>query len=457
VHRSAGKFLLIVFFGAVALAWPQWGCGVSIEHRACVQQMLGPLVSGAASFRIDIYSSNVHCNGNAVDTKAGTPIESHSFGPSDPIKLNISPGQRTIVLTTYSDAAGTVPTGSSCTEQRLSPGGQVCFNLPVTKVARGCIATSTRCGDVCCTPINGTCNDTCGLACDPGWGNCNGDPGDGCETNLAQTGQKLCGNACISADKCCTNNDCIAYPAPAACFAGICANAGGMCSYPEKDTATICGGTCCNSIGGSCKSDCTINCIGGKGNCNGDVGDGCEVDLGTDVNNCGQCGRACLAGAANGVDTASCVNNVCTSSCLPGRSNCSRPPVPTPDDGCECKTPGCCATFCQTIHDDGFGDPFYDCVIKYEYNMTQANEAATNYNKTGVVQQRVGDDHMGDTVTAMCNLNVNDCTCWAYDATGSWSSARGHALRNAPSSNPPNADKDCLVPTSNAPSNPLWF
>jgi hypothetical protein len=56
------------------------------------------------------------------------------------------------------------------------------------------------------------------------------------------------------------------------------------------------------------------------------------VDLQTSILNCGACGRVC---SSTGVATASCAGGLCTSSCLGFAGNCSRPPAPLPDDGCE--------------------------------------------------------------------------------------------------------------------------
>src|SRR5262249_34582213 len=50
--------------------------------------------------------------------------------------------------------------------------------------------------------------------------------------------------------------------------------------------------------------------------------------------------------------------------------------------GCECATPGCCATACQTTHMNGLGQKYYDCTalgtpgIPSTYTGTMATEAA---------------------------------------------------------------------------------
>jgi hypothetical protein len=69
---------------------------------------------------------------------------------------------------------------------------------------------------------------------------------------------------------------------------------------------------------------------------NGGAG-GCDAnpDLGTDINNCGECGRACVDDEQ--VASVHCKNGVCQSFCESGFVNMTQPET-GPDDGCE--TPG---------------------------------------------------------------------------------------------------------------------
>jgi hypothetical protein len=423
-----------------------WLAACGPPRRLCISQMVGSIAAGAVEVRFDVYGPNVHCYLNAVDHSAGVPQASHMFGKSQRIELDVTPGTHTLVVTTFSDAAGAVPTGSSCLEQQLPAGGQLCFSLQVTPIQVGCAsAGATRCIASCCDPLNGRCGAACTVACDPGWGDCNFDASDGCEVNLAQAGQKLCGNVCVSADSCCSDGDCVAAPAPSACYSGTCLAIGAACTYEEKSTATICGGTCCNSIGGTCKSDCTLTCLAQFGNCDGNVGNGCETALMSSVPNCGQCGRACVADAH--VATPSCSGGTCTSTCAPGWSNCKQPAAPKPDDGCECPTPACCAATCQTVHDNGFGQQFYDCLIMYEYDRTQAEKAAAAYNPSGTVSVMTFNDpnNANSSVTAACNSTPSDCPCWVYEGTGVDVNLAGYAFRQTPGSS-----TSCVPPFSQA-------
>jgi len=347
----------------------------------------------------------------------------------------------------------TMATGNSCLEQQLPENGQLCFDLQVTPIQIGCgNRAATPCGATCCDPLDGSCGDNCGLTCDVGWADCNHDASDGCEVALAPTHTKLCNGACIASDTCCTSDDCFAPPTPPACYRGTCPAPGGDCVYVAKSTASICGATCCNAIDGRCGSDCSLSCLPHFGNCDGDAGDGCETDLTTSVSDCGQCGRACRAGA--NVAMPACAGGLCPSTCTPGFSNCSQPPAPAPDDGCECPTPDCCAGFCQTSHKNGFGQLFYDCVVLGEYDSMQATSAAKAYDPNGRITSNLKFVDPADgtsAVFAVCNSTAVDCPCWVYSATGQDTSAVGHAFLK----NDPPSPVNCVPPFKGF-GNPLW-
>jgi len=132
----------------------------------------------------------------------------------------------------------------------------------------------------------------CGLTCMGAYGDCNGDPIDGCEvdTSISTEHCGACGRACDGANV-----------ATAVCAAGLCAptcTAGfGNCSQPAAPAAD----------------------------------NGCESDLGTDVDHCGACGRAC---SGTNVASRSCAAGVCDSTCDLGFGNCIQP-ANGADNGCE--------------------------------------------------------------------------------------------------------------------------
>jgi hypothetical protein len=155
-----------------------------------------------------------------------------------------------------------------------------------------CISTSSdpnncgACGHVCPTPAHAvaTCaGGQCGFVCNSGFADCNGNPADGCETNLS-TDVNHCGSC---ATVCSANNG-----AP----------------------------SCVNGT-------CQITCNSGFGDCNGNPADGCETTLSSDPNNCGACGHVCSAN--NG--TPMCTSGQCRFICNPGFADCNGNPA----DGCE--------------------------------------------------------------------------------------------------------------------------
>jgi hypothetical protein len=121
------------------------------------------------------------------------------------------------------------------------------------------------CGHVCPSAVNGTPTCTtgvCGYSCMPGYRNCSGVASDGCNVNLRADANNCgsCGTRCMTPN---------AMPA---CNAGSCAI--GMCNA-------------------------------GYLNCDGLVGNGCEIVGVSDNNNCGTCGNVCTGGAT-------CVGGTCT-------------------------------------------------------------------------------------------------------------------------------------------------
>ena len=99
--------------------------------------------------------------------------------------------------------------------------------------------------------------------CTGGFGDCDNNPGTGCETNIAVGDVNNCG-AC--------NNKCQApFTTTLGCTAGACG---------------------------------IVACQANHADCNGVFADGCETSTGNDVNNCGACVVVCATGHT-------CVHGVC--------------------------------------------------------------------------------------------------------------------------------------------------
>jgi hypothetical protein len=78
---------------------------------------------------------------------------------------------------------------------------------------------------------------------------------------------------------------------------------------------------------GVCKPSCDATHL----DCDGDGKNGCEVDAQSDADNCGECKHACSKSNAG---SASCVKGACAPVCSSGFGDCTHP-VGKPDDGCE--------------------------------------------------------------------------------------------------------------------------
>jgi hypothetical protein len=268
-------------------------------------------------------------------------------------------------------AGGTGVGGGTC-----FPGAKVCpdatgklvcanSNVPET----GC-KSSSACKPCTIPHATAACSDNgvCSIDhCDSGWDDCNGDAADGCETNLASTDTHCgsCATDCIAskgANWICNAGACEVNQC---CPTGVCTlrncdgDRGNGC---EVDIATDVNN--CNGCGTACvlphatpkceASACAIDhCDPGWSDCNGQPGDGCEVNTDGDFNNCGGCGKACSTN--NGGPA--CVSAACQIACFAGFANCNG----DVGDGCEINVAsdpahcGGCSNACNPQHATGIG------------------------------------------------------------------------------------------------------
>lgn len=217
----------------------------------------------------------------------------------------------------------------------------------------GCPEGQERCGDVCvdtrseldhcgaCDQVcsggpnrSATCNEgVCVTECAEGFEDCDGDPENGCEADLASPSHcGACGVSC-RADQLCTEGGCACPEGLEACD--------GACVDLTSDPANCggCGISCEDrefSEGGLCEEGaCVLSCIEHQEDCDGDPENGCEVPTYENVDHCGGCGIACR-------DDQVCEEAQCQ--CPAGEMDCEGLCVATSFDRNNC---GGCGNVCE--------------------------------------------------------------------------------------------------------------
>lgn len=185
------------------------------------------------------------------------------------------------------------------------------------------------CGNSCPAPANSTrlCSaGACSFTCSNGFGNCDGNLANGCESSLATSNTHCgrCGNACGGGQSC-TNGTCACPPGETFCMAlNRCVNLG-----TDNNNCGACGVVC--GAGTRCSNGtCVANCPAGQMLC----GASC-VTLSSDRNNCGMCGNQCAAGRV-------CTGGACM--CPAGTTDCLGNCTNTNNDPSNC---GACMRLCN--------------------------------------------------------------------------------------------------------------
>jgi hypothetical protein len=250
------------------------------------------------------------------------------------------------------NAAESCATGT-CTLGACDLGFGDCDTLGST----GCeapLTTLTNCGgcNVACARTNAAescATGTCTLGvCDAGFGNCDTNPANGCETALnSNSNCGACGTVCdVAGGKSCNGTSCVLTSCPAG--TADCDNDGLTCEQ-SLYTLSSCGG--CNiacaraNAAESCPAGtCLLGaCDPNFANCDTDPSNGCEQAT-TSLVHCGGCNVACArTNAAESCATGSCVLGACD----PGFGNCDSMAA----NGCELATNtltdcGGCGTAC---------------------------------------------------------------------------------------------------------------
>jgi hypothetical protein len=175
-------------------------------------------------------------------------------------------------------------------------------------------------GYLTCEPGKKVCDEQCVPFDDPGYGCAPA----GCSPCALTGATALCQNLGCVFDACLPGHeDCDANPANGcevdlATDLANCGACGAVCGSTHATAACISG-------------VCELQCAAGHGNCNGQTADGCETVLGS-VSNCGACGVTCLQGFV-------CQNGTCRcnadADCTSGFAN-PLYGICTPDGVCDC-------------------------------------------------------------------------------------------------------------------------
>ncbi len=241
------------------------------------------------------------------------------------------------------DALGDVPVRDDVQDATTDAYDSGCGDCPLPRACcmGSCVDPQSdamhcgRCGTACpnTTCSSGLCTNTCRL----GFGDCDANATNGCETDLASSASHCgrCGTPCApaNADGTCTSGRCVFVGCHAG-FADCNMNPADGCEANLMTSAMHCAacGMACTIPGAMamCMAGvCTrTSCSMGRGDCDGDTVNGCETDVTASTMHCGACGAMCTLPNA----TAGCTASLCSvGSCAMGFGDCDR----LAGNGCE--------------------------------------------------------------------------------------------------------------------------
>ena len=291
--------------------------------------------------------------------------------------------------------------------------------------------------------------------CNPGWKNCNNDVMDGCEintdTNIGNCG--ACNTPCALANASpkCLNGMCA--------IAGCNLGAGDCDMDPKNGCETSlftdvnnCGACGMKCAAGNGTPKCTLGqcgigvCVPGFGDCDKDPGNGCEVNLTNNPKHCGVCGQVCSG--ANGM--ASCSNQLCKVTCNANFGDCDGDPA----NGCEVNLLtdknhcGNCVTNCNNVPANAMGSSCGGgkCVAAcsasyYDLNLNYGDGCECMADATGAVcggAKIVGQVNLGQSTTQTGNIVPLNNENW-YQVTFPSNANKAYHPKIALTTNPGNA------------------
>lgn len=109
--------------------------------------------------------------------------------------------------------------------------------------------------------------------------------------------------------------------------------------------------------------------------------------------------------------------------------------------GCECIGTACCGTGCQSAHQNGLGNYFFDCEPLGTRTLTQAVAACRAFTGDSSLCYDLGAACDSGSTSAVCSTAASQCACWTYAGTNT-----GRVFLNEGSTT-------CLCPLS---TDPMW-
>jgi hypothetical protein len=287
----------------------------------------------------------IACEGRCINGVCGTAACETGRGECDEVAEN---GCETDLIDNASNCgrcravcASGVCSGGACASSECPVGYADCNQLSedLCETSLSTLENCLVCGKAC-NAAHGAPSCTsrgCSIACEPGFGDCDLDADTGCETDTLVDRDHCgaCGSPCENAHGSTRCVDGVCEPTCGDGFADCDGNPHNGCESDLASAARHCGacGARCNpaSASGACVDGvCTATCDTGFADCNGLVEDGCEVDLGSPAT-CGSCDNDC---PDNGGTPLCSADGECDIRCDPGRADC----INGAADGCETNT-----------------------------------------------------------------------------------------------------------------------
>lgn len=340
--------------------------------------------------------------GGALDASADAEPDSGEAGVVCPGEQKLCDD---VCVDTSSNPSHCGDCGQACPANQVCQAGGCVSSCTgtTTECSGACVELTTdlnncgQCGVVCEAHANQTPScviGQCAATCNAPWVDCDNSDADGCESNLDSDPSTCgsCANACsyANAKAGCENGACILD----SCNAGFGTCDGNVTNGCETDLlndANNCGDCnikCAppNGVGICSQGKCALKqCTAGYADCDGNLSNGCEIKTSSDVFNCGACGRDCLG---TNVEAMMCEGGVCVSSCDTGFGNCNMPAATSDDDGCETtvksqKLCGSCSNDCSSQGASPFAcltpstSPHCGCASAAQCGATAANTEVT--------------------------------------------------------------------------------